>query len=219
MKLRLIPVSGAAARSAARPLSGLSSLIGASPRADSIGDRLTLRGRHTGSGRDRQTETTKEHCDENNDSSGPRGGPGVRPVRSVFAQETTGTLTGHVVDAQGAGGPRRERHDHCGQGVKAVTCDEQGRFSMPFLTPGPYTAADAKGFAPRAEERRRLDRQADRSLPETRRRLRDEAVNVTAGGDVISATSTTTGATLTSELLRLVPSAEPSGEPCISRRA
>jgi outer membrane receptor protein involved in Fe transport len=128
-------------------------------------------------------------------------------VRPVLAQETTGTLTGRVVDAQGLVVPGAAVTITGGQGVKSATCDEQGRFSVPFLTPGTYTVrAESKGFAP-AEQKDvvvSIGKPVDVSLKLEVGGV-TEAVSVSAGGDVISPTSTTTGATLTSEMLQRVP--------------
>src|SRR5262245_13217745 len=129
------------------------------------------------------------------------------PVRSALAQETTGTLTGHVVDAQGLAVPGATISITGAQGVKSATADAGGRFSVPFLTPGTYTVrAESKGFAP-AEQKDvvvSIGKSVDLSLKLEVGAV-TEAVSVTAGIDVISATSTTTGATLTSEQLEKVP--------------
>ena len=128
-------------------------------------------------------------------------------VQPVLAQETTGTLTGRVVDAQGLVVPGATVTITGGQGIKSATCDEQGRFSVPFLTPGTYTVrAESKGIAP-AEQKNvvvSIGKQVDVSLKLEVGGV-TEAVSVSAGGDVISPTSTTTGATLTSEMLQQVP--------------
>ena len=64
-----------------------------------------------------------------------------------YAQETTGAITGRIVDAQGlalagatvtATGP---------QGSRSATTDGEGRFRLPFLTPGTYAVrAELPGF-------------------------------------------------------------------------
>ena len=68
---------------------------------------------------------------------------------SVFAQETTGTMTGQVVDAQGLAIPGVTVTITGTQGAKTVTTDGEGRFDVPFLTPGKYAVkAELQGFRP-----------------------------------------------------------------------
>jgi outer membrane receptor protein involved in Fe transport len=128
-------------------------------------------------------------------------------LQPAFAQETTGTLTGHVIDAQGLAVPGAKITITGGQGVKSVTSDAQGRFSVPFLTPGAYTVrAEKNGFAP-AEQKNvavSIGTPIDVSVKLELETV-SENVNVTTGGEVISTTSTTTGATLTSDQLQQVP--------------
>jgi len=132
---------------------------------------------------------------------------GFAPVRFGLAQETTATLTGHIVDAQGLAIPGASVTITGGQGARSVTADAEGRFSVPFLTPGTYTVrAESKGFAP-AEQKDvvvSIGKPVDLSLKLEVGGV-TEAVSVNAGNDVISATSTTTGATLSSDLLQKVP--------------
>src|SRR5262249_15480938 len=71
------------------------------------------------------------------------------PARTLFAQETTSSITGHVVDAQGLAVPGATVTITGPQGAKTVTSDSQGTFSVPFLTPGTYTVrSELKGFRP-----------------------------------------------------------------------
>ena len=66
---------------------------------------------------------------------------------SVFGQETTGTMTGQVVDAQGLAIPGVTVTITGTQGAKTVASDGEGRFDVPFLTPGKYTVkAELQGF-------------------------------------------------------------------------
>src|SRR6185295_19144053 len=70
-------------------------------------------------------------------------------ARSAGTQETTGTITGQVTDAGGSAVAGASVTITGGQGVRSATSDAQGRFTVPFLTPGTYAVrADAKGFAP-----------------------------------------------------------------------
>ena len=56
----------------------------------------------------------------------------------VLAQETTGTLNGRVTDAQTLPVPGATVTVTGPQGVKTSVTDADGRFTAPFLTPGPY---------------------------------------------------------------------------------
>lgn len=55
------------------------------------------------------------------------------------AQETTGTVTGRVTDAQGLAIPGVTVTLIGPQGAKTFTSDADGRYSAPLLLPGTYT--------------------------------------------------------------------------------
>ena len=125
----------------------------------------------------------------------------------VFAQETTGTIRGRVVDAQGLAVPGASVTVTGVQGVKSATTDAEGRFSVPFLTPGVYTVrGELQGF--KAVEHRNVTVSLGQAvdLP-----LRmdvggvTETVQVTGSAPIIDPTSTTTGAVLSSEMFSQVP--------------
>src|SRR6185503_13053046 len=69
---------------------------------------------------------------------------------AVRAQETTtGTITGTVVDAQGAAVPGATVSVISAQGTKPFVSDANGRFFAPYLTPGAYTVrVELTGFSP-----------------------------------------------------------------------
>src|SRR5262245_18220914 len=65
----------------------------------------------------------------------------------AVAQETTGTISGQVIDSQGLAVPGVAVTITGTQGAKTVTTDAEGRFDVPFLTPGRYTVrAELQGF-------------------------------------------------------------------------
>ena len=66
------------------------------------------------------------------------------------AQETTsGTITGQVVDAQGAPVPGATVTITSPQGPKTFVTDSSGRFFAPYLSPGRYSVkVELTGFSP-----------------------------------------------------------------------
>ena len=65
----------------------------------------------------------------------------------LAAQETTGTIQGRVVDAQGLAVPGATVTVTGPQGSKNTVTDADGRFTIPFLTPGIYAVrAELQGF-------------------------------------------------------------------------
>src|SRR4051812_39368608 len=68
-------------------------------------------------------------------------------VGVAFGQETTGAIRGRIVDAQGGAMPGVTVTATGGQGAKTAVTDAEGRFNIPFLTPGTYTIrAELQGF-------------------------------------------------------------------------
>src|SRR5439155_6303643 len=66
-----------------------------------------------------------------------------------IGQETTGTISGRVVDAQGLAVPGAAVTVSGPQGTKRVMTDGEGRYSARFLTPGRYDVrAELEGFKP-----------------------------------------------------------------------
>jgi len=123
------------------------------------------------------------------------------------AQETTGTVTGRVVDAQGLAVPGATVTLTGPQGPRSVVTDGDGRFSSPFLTPGTYMVrAELQGF--KAAEARNIVISLDTT---TTINLKMEVGGLTETVEVIGAAATidtkttTIGGVLDSEMLSLVP--------------
>ena len=123
------------------------------------------------------------------------------------AQQTTGTITGRAIDAQGLAVPGATVTLTGPQGSKTATTDGQGRFTFPYITPGAYTIrVELQGF--NAVERKdinvSLGQSVDLPLTMTVGAL-SETVDVTASSPLIDRTSTTTGAVISSDLLDRIP--------------
>ena len=123
------------------------------------------------------------------------------------AQETTGTVAGRVVDAQGLAVPGATVTLTGPQGPRSFVTDADGRFSSPFLTPGTYTVrAELQGF--KAAEAKNIVISLDTT---TTVNLKMEVGGLTETVEVIGAaaaidTNTTTiGGVLDSEMLSMVP--------------
>ena len=125
----------------------------------------------------------------------------------VAAQETTGTISGRIVDTQGLALPGVALTITGAQGSKAAVTDGEGRFSVPFLTPGRYAVhAQIDGFEPvdRSDVEVRLGQTAELSLA-MRIGTISETVKVVAAAPAVDTTSTTIGATLDSTTLSRLP--------------
>src|SRR5215475_4374966 len=131
----------------------------------------------------------------------------VLTVPGVARGQTTGTVGGRVVDAQGLAVPGVTVTITGGQGSKTATTDGEGRFSVPFLTPGKYDVkAELAGF--KTVEQKALTLALGQAL-DVPLKLPvggvTETVQVVGTTDVVNVNQTTTGANITSELLERVP--------------
>ncbi|HEY7054903.1 MAG TPA: TonB-dependent receptor, partial [Vicinamibacterales bacterium] len=131
---------------------------------------------------------------------------GAAPM--LAAQETTtGSIGGRVVDAQNLAVPGATVTIVSPQGDRTFTTDSDGRFYAPYLTPGPYEVkVELSGFrsVDRKDIQLRLGQNIDLTLQMTVGAV-SETVQVTAEPPVIDTSTTTTGATLDSELLNRIP--------------
>ncbi|MBI4264253.1 MAG: TonB-dependent receptor [Acidobacteria bacterium] len=123
------------------------------------------------------------------------------------AQETTGTITGRIVDAQNLAVPGATVTVTGPQGARTFTTDAEGRFQAPFLVPGVYSVrADLSGFRPieRPNVNVSLGQTITLNLQMQVGGLA-ETVEVTAASPVVDTVSTTTGAILSTDLFSRVP--------------
>jgi outer membrane receptor protein involved in Fe transport len=126
---------------------------------------------------------------------------------SAAQETTTGAIAGRVVDPQNLPIPGATVTLVSPQGDRTFTTDSDGRFAAPFLTPGQYEIkVELQGFRPidRKDIQLRVGQHIDLTLPLTVGAL-TEAVQVSGQSPVIDTSSTTTGATLDSELLSRIP--------------
>jgi len=126
---------------------------------------------------------------------------------SAFAQETTGTISGRVVDAQQLAVPGVTVSVTGGQGTKTAVTDADGRYSVPFLTPGKYgVKAELQGF--KTGERTGIVVALGQTVDipfKLEIGTITESVQVVGAPDIINTRTTTTGANISSELLQSVP--------------
>jgi len=126
----------------------------------------------------------------------------------VSGQETTGAVSGRVVDSQRLPIPGATVTVTGLQGVKQTVTDGTGNFIVPFLTPGTYAVRiELQGFKPVAREGVvvRLGQTVDIPATLIVGEL-TETVEVRAGTpDTINTRSTTTGANISSDQLQNIP--------------
>ncbi len=125
----------------------------------------------------------------------------------LFAQETTGQISGRIVDAQGLAVPGATVTVTGTQGSKTTTSGGDGRFTMPFLTPGTYAVkAELQGF--KAVEQKdinvSLGQTVDVSLKMEVGGV-TETVQVTGAAKTVDTSSTTIGSVLDTSALAEVP--------------
>jgi outer membrane receptor protein involved in Fe transport len=125
----------------------------------------------------------------------------------LAAQETTGKIEGRVVDTQSLAVPGATVTATGPQGAKSAVTDAEGRYSIPFLTPGTYSVhAELAGF--KAVEQKdvsvRLGQTSDVSLKLEVGGV-SETVQVTGASRAVDTTSTTIGATLNTDDLSSLP--------------
>src|SRR5467141_496864 len=123
------------------------------------------------------------------------------------AQSTTGTIAGRIVDAQGFVMPGVIVTATGPQGAKSAVTDGEGRFSLPFLTPGRYTVrAELQGFKTidRSDIDVRLDQRVDQAMTMEIGDL-TESVTVVGAPAQLNATSATITTNLDSATLASLP--------------
>jgi hypothetical protein len=126
---------------------------------------------------------------------------------TVFAQETTGTIRGRIVDSQGLGVPGATVTVTGTQGSKTTTTDGEGRFNVPFLTPGLYSVrGELQGF--KSVEQKDVAVSLGQAI-EIPLKMEvggvTETVQVLGSSPVVDTGTTTSGAVISSDMLKDVP--------------
>ncbi len=124
-----------------------------------------------------------------------------------WAQETTGAVSGRVTDAQGLAVPGVTVTLTGPQGSKSAVTDADGRYNVPLLVPGTYTAkAELQGF--KSVQQQNVIVRLGQSI-EVQLKMEvggvAETIEVTASSPTVDTRSTTVGAVLDSEMLKNVP--------------
>ncbi|HET9314064.1 MAG TPA: TonB-dependent receptor, partial [Vicinamibacteria bacterium] len=133
----------------------------------------------------------------------------VSALGPAHAQETTtGSITGDVVDAQGAPIPGATVTLSSDQGDKTFVTDQAGRFFAPFLTPGRYTVrVELSGFS--TLEQKNVDVRLGQRIELAGLALKvggvEEIVDVVGSAPVVDTTSTTAGGVLSSDQVKSLP--------------
>jgi len=126
---------------------------------------------------------------------------------AAFAQEIGGTLSGRVLDAQKLPVPGVTVTATGPQGARTAVSDADGRFSLPFLTPGNYDLkAELQGFKTFEQKNLIVSLGQVTDIPVSMQVGGvTETVNVTAESPLINTKSATIGSVLNTDTLRNIP--------------
>ena len=129
-------------------------------------------------------------------------------VNRAFAQDTTGTISGRIVDAQGLALPGATVTVTGSQGIKTGVSDNEGRFTVPFLTPGSYAVrAELQGFTAGRSIRHpgSAGTNGRSAADDAGRRVSKNRFKLSSASPPVDTTSATIGATLDSDTLSRLP--------------
>ena len=126
---------------------------------------------------------------------------------AAFAQEIGGTLSGRVLDAQKLPVPGVTVTASGPQGARTAVSDADGRFSIPFLTPGNYDLkAELQGFKSFEQKAVIVSLGQVTDIPVSMQVGGvTETVNVTAESPLINTKTATIGQVLSTDALRNLP--------------
>ena len=127
---------------------------------------------------------------------------------STAQEATTGTIEGQVTDAQGLGIPGATVTVTGPQGSKSIVTDSEGRFFVPFLTPGIHdVTVELSGFRPATVEdvTVALGQRATLAPITLRVGALTEKVEVVGRTPTVDTSTSSTGASLVADLLERLP--------------
>src|ERR1051325_9205120 len=126
---------------------------------------------------------------------------------AAFAQEIGGTLSGRVLDAQKPPVPGVTVTATGPQGARTAVSDGDGRFQLPFLTPGSYDIrTELQGFKSFEQKAVTVSLGKSVDLPiKLEVGGLTETVNVTGAVPTLDTRSTTIGAVLDTQALQNIP--------------
>src|SRR5262245_44346418 len=126
---------------------------------------------------------------------------------AAYAQEIGGTLSGRVLDAQKLPVPGVTLTATGPQGARTAVSDADGRFSIPFLTPGNYDLkAELAGFKSFEQKAVIISVGQVTDIPVAMQVGGvTEIVNVVAESPLINTKTTTIGSVLSTDSLRSIP--------------
>ena len=123
------------------------------------------------------------------------------------AQETTGTVSGRIIDSQGLAVPGATVTVTGPQGARTAVTDAEGRYTAPLLVPGVYTVrAELQGFRVAETSNVTVSLGSTATVNVTMQvGALTETVQVTATAATIDTKSTTTGSILDADTLSRIP--------------
>lgn len=127
---------------------------------------------------------------------------------AALAQETTGSISGTVVDPQQNPVPNAKVTLSGGRGDRTTNTDENGRFLLAFVIPGSYKLTiDAATFSPVTDEKVTVGLGQRTIRKYTLAPIVEETVKVSAAAaaDQIDVSTQTTGANIPTELAESIP--------------
>jgi hypothetical protein len=129
-------------------------------------------------------------------------------IATSLAAQTTGSISGTVVDPTGNGlpGTTVQATSPSLQGTRVAVTDYRGGYHLPLLPPGRYTVtASLEGFAPSSYPNATVALGRDTTIDFTMRLATSAEITVSAHAPVLDTSSTTAGETLGTRSIETLP--------------